>query len=207
METIIKQIAGMGLPILGNALGGPLGGAVAEMVSRALGLPDSSPATIGNAINTMPNDIVIQRLKSAENEYVSTIQAQASLGATQVVAISDTIKAELAAATVHVNAGSAGGYRVIEFMQLSWRPLFAYETLFECCTMATIFAHEVWTGDFQTLTAILQFQGFMTWYFSLKFGLLGVYSIGRSAEKVAGPDIVAPPDLITRIIAAVRGKK
>lgn len=200
--SVIQQLIGLGLPILGNALGGPFGGMVAGMIAKAIGAPTATPEDIAKTIETTPNDITVQKLKSAEAEYVAMVDAQAKLGAAQTAAIAETIKAELIAA--QTIGGRLG--RAVQFMQMSWRPLFAYETLLECVGMTIVTAHEIWTADFSTLNSMLQFQGFMTWYFGLKFGLLGVYSIGRSAEKV-NTDTQPIDDIVTRVIKAIRGKK
>ncbi len=70
-------------------------------------------------------------------------------------------------------------------LQRLWRPLFAYELVGECAAMAVLVLHEAWTGDLSTMLALTQFQGFLTWYYGMRFAVLGVFGAGRSVEKVA----------------------
>lgn len=49
-----KDIAKLGLPLLGTALGGPAGGAVATLVSNALGIDDPDPAKVADALERDP---------------------------------------------------------------------------------------------------------------------------------------------------------
>lgn len=204
---LIQKIIGLGLPVLGTALGGPLGGAVASIIAKNIGAPDPSPETIKATLSTKSEDVQIQQLKSAEAEYVAAVQASAQLGQVQITQIAETIRAEITAAGLLV--GLPG--KAVQFMALSWRPLFAYETLLECSIMGLITAHELWTGDMTTVNAMMQFQGFLTWYFGMKFSLLGVYSLGRSVEKVNDATQPAPSlvkDVIDKVLASLKlGKK
>jgi hypothetical protein len=59
-----------------------------------------------------------------------------------------------------------------------------------------------------TVNAMMQFQGFLTWYFGMKLGLLGVYSVGRSAEKIGDATGGAgAPAWLDTLIKAIKGKK
>lgn len=203
---LIQQIVGFGLPILGNALGGPLGGAAASIIAKALGAQSASASDISAALQTTDKDVAIQKLKSAEAEFVASVQSEANIQVAQLQQVGETIRAEIQAAT-----GMSGALgRLIQFMQYSWRPLFAYQTLLECTVMGGIAAHELWTGDSGTVNQILAFQGFLTWYMGMKFALLGVYAGGRSYEKANGagdPTAAIMPSWVKALIDTVRGKK
>lgn len=209
---LIQQVLGMGLPILGTALGGPLGGIVANMIATAIGAPTSStPGTnvtdILSKLQTMNTDEAVQKLRSAEAEYVATIQAQAQLSGVLAHEVGETQRAEIAAA---VQAAQMGGWgRFVLGMQISWRPVLAYQTIAEFTAMSVVAIHEFWTGDIATVNAIINFSGFLTWYFGMKLGLLGVYSVGRSVEKVNGVDDIpaAQPSWLDNVIKAIKGKK
>ena len=52
-KAIVKQLAGLGLPLLGGALGGPAGAVVGQGIASALGLsqdatPEQTAAALGN---------------------------------------------------------------------------------------------------------------------------------------------------------------
>jgi hypothetical protein len=91
-------------------------------------------------------------------------------------------------------------------MQTSWRPVMAYETIFEFSALFVVFVHELWTGDIQTLNALLNFTSFFMWYFGMKMALMGVYSIGRTQEKVNEVAWSAPPpQWMDAIVKAIKG--
>jgi hypothetical protein len=193
---VIGKLIGLGLPVLGNALGGPLGGAVATIIANALGTT-VDPSSITTTIDRMPAEAAIQRLKTAEAEYVATVQAQADVAKVTSAQIGETMRAEL-------SADAAGWFG---FFQRGWRPAFAWELLGECTVMAFIMAHEVWTADFSTLQAMMQHEGFLTFYYGMRFGVIGVIGVGRSAEKVAAIKAQAgdsSSSLIDRVIQAVK---
>lgn len=198
-SSIASKIIGMGLPILGTALLGPLGGTAAGLIAKALGLTDVTPAAIDTALSG-DSAIAIQKLQTAQAEYVAMVQAEATVAGVQLKEVGDTIRSELQAVT---QLGGGMG-KFLTFLQVSWRPIFAYETIAECTGLAVIAAHEIWTGDFQTLNAMMQFSGFLQFYFGLKFAMLGVYSWGRTREKIEGaPDIGNAGDSTGGVVGAV----
>lgn len=196
LPDIVQKLIGLGLPILGTALLGPFGGAAAGVIAKALGLSDSSVASIDGALASA-NEVTIQKLKSAEAEYVAMIQAQAQVAVASSQNVASTMQAEL----INDRPGAFG------IFQRGWRPAFAWELLGECTVMAFIMAHEVWTQDFKTLSAMMDFQGFLTFYYGMRFGVLGVFGLGRSAEKVAaiGAGDGAPDEgLLQKLLAKLR---
>lgn len=204
-SSIASKIIGMGLPILGTALLGPLGGTAAQLIAKALGLSDCTPAAIDTALSG-DSAVAIQKLQSAQAEYVAMVQAEATVAGVQLHEVADTIKSELQAVT------QLGGWmgKFLTFLQVSWRPVFAYETIFECTGLAVIAAHEIWTADFTTLNAMMQFSGFLQFYFGLKFAMLGVYSWGRTREKIEGVATetggVNSGGIVNAVINAVRNR-
>lgn len=203
-SKIASKIIGLGLPILGTALLGPLGGTAAQLIAKALGLVDCTPEAIDACLDG-DSAVAIQKLQSAQAEYVAMVQAEATVAGVQLHEVADTIQSELNAV---LSIGGKTG-KFLTFMQVSWRPVFAYETIFECTGLAVIAAHEIWTGDFQTLNAMMQFSGFLQFYFGLKFALLGVYSWGRTREKIEGTTVTTEPDtggIVGAVIKAIRNK-
>lgn len=73
----------------------------------------------------------------------------------------------------------------MEFFRSGWRPAFAWELLAECFVMALIFAWEVWSSDYTAVHAFQEHEGFFQVYFGFRFAVLGVFTAGRSIEKVA----------------------
>jgi hypothetical protein len=84
----------------------------------------------------------------------------------------------------------------------------AYQTILEFGAMNVVAVHELWTGDLTTLDKMLGFSPFLSWYFGLKLGMLGVYSVGRSVEKVNGAAALSvAPAWVDTLVRAIKGKK
>lgn len=199
--AIGKQLAGLGLPLLGTALLGPMGGAAGGLLAKALGLGDgATPAQVGDALANA-DAITIQRLKSAEAQYVAMVEAEAKVAGVQVAAVGETMRSEYAAAV------AVGGWvgKTILIMQLSWRPAFAWQALIQTAGIGVVLFHEVWSGDFATLKALAELEPFLRWYLGLQFALLGVYSWGRTKEKIEAPQ-EPTPGLVDAIKRAVTKK-
>jgi hypothetical protein len=194
---LIRTIVGMGLPVLGQALGGPLGGMVAGMVAKALGAPSTASTDILDKLQSMEPTEAVQKLKSAEAEYVATIQAQAQLAGIVSHEVGETQRAELMAAAQAAQLGRWG--RFVLYLQ----------TIAEFTAMNVLAFHEFWTGDLPTLERMMGFSPFLAWYFGMKLGLLGVYAVGRSVEKINKVDAPEPPPqwLDTLVKALRSGKK
>jgi hypothetical protein len=204
---LIRTIVGMGLPVLGQALGGPLGGMVAGMVAKALGAPSTASTDILDKLQSMEPSEAVQKLKSAEAEYVATVEAEAQVAGIATHEVGETQRAELTAAVQFAQLGKWGTF--VLFMQTSWRPIMAYQTIIEFTMMNVVAVHELWTGDLQTLDKMQMMSTFLIWYFGIKLSLLGVYSVGHTVEKVSGADTMpsaAPPWLET-LIRAIKGVK
>jgi hypothetical protein len=204
---LIKSVIGMGLPVLGNALGGPLGGLVAGMVAKAIGAPSPASSDILDKLQSMQPDEAIQKLKSAEAEYVATIQAQAQLSGIVAHEVGETQRSELSAAVQAAQLGKWGAF--VLFMQTSWRPVMAYQTIVEFMMMNVVAVHELWTGDLATLDKMQMMSTFLIWYFGIKLSLLGVYSVGHTVEKVNGAEAIpaATPPWLGTLVNAIKGVK
>jgi len=206
---IASKLIGLGLPILGTALLGPLGGTAAGLIVKALGLDaNATPEAVNNALSGDAT-VAIQKLQTAQSEYVAMVQAEATVAGVQLKEVGETIRAELQSTM------ALGGWvgKFLTFLQVSWRPVFAYETIAECTAMFVLACHEFWTGDFSTLNAMMQFSAFGQFYFGLKFAMLGVYSWGRTREKIEGGtgDIdgggTGTPGVVQAVVNALRNKK
>lgn len=196
--NVIKQLAAIGLPVLGNLLGGPLGGAIANAIATAIGAAAPTPEAIGNTLATTDKDVAIQRLKSLEVQYVNQIQAEAEVAKAALIEVNQSWRAEL-------TSGSTAGW--FGKFQMAWRPFFAYELIIECAAMGVITFHELWTGDMTTVNAMMNFSGFLVWYYGMRFAVLGVYSAGRSWEKVSGLQAVSNTvigDIVKKVGGALR---
>jgi len=66
-KKILKEIVGAVAPTLGTALGGPMGGMAASVISEALGVPNN-PKSIETAIYNATSEQMME-LKKAEKDF------------------------------------------------------------------------------------------------------------------------------------------
>ena len=92
-EGIARRVAGMGLPMLGQALLGPAGGVVANLVAGALGLETDEPEALERALITNP--AAAERLAELQERNRHDIEVFAQQAAAQQVGtVNQTMQAE-----------------------------------------------------------------------------------------------------------------
>lgn len=167
---IAAKVIALGAPVLGTALGGPLGGAAGAILANALGV-EPEPATVGASLSeTTTADETAARatVQAAEAEWA---KALAQVGAAQVNAVGETMRAEAASG---------------DPLQRWWRPLYALElTVIECPAFALALGHALWDGTADRINGFATLSGLLMTYMAARFGVLGVYVSGRSREKCA----------------------
>ena len=183
-----KQVIAMGAPMLGTALGGPLGGAAGQILASVLGAAATTPAAVQASLPAADPSLLAQ----AESQWAEAFRAEAE---TQRVAISEmqaTIRAEIASD---------------DPIQRWWRPIYAFELTFECAALWIVLMHEFWTGDLQTINALIGATALLVAYWGFRFGVLGVYVSGRTREKVSAVTGQDAPGLIEKLAKSVMKKR
>jgi hypothetical protein len=185
---LAKQVIALGAPMLGTALGGPLGGVAGEMLAKAVGSVNLTPAAVQAALPAADPG----KLAEAESQWAQMIRAEAE---TQRAAISETqstIRAEIVSA---------------DPLQRWWRPFYALELTVECAALWVVLMHEFWTGDIQTISALVNATALLVTYWGFRFGVLGVYISGRTREKLSAVTGQDAPGMVERLVKAVVKKK
>ena len=101
-SDLAKQVISLGAPMLGTALGGPLGGVAGEILARAVGSANPTPAAVQVQLAAAdPN-----RLAEAEAHWAEMIQAEAE---TQRTAIAETQQTTAPRSPVTTRCKSGGG--------------------------------------------------------------------------------------------------
>jgi hypothetical protein len=106
-NDLSKTVIGLGAPILGTALGGPLGGAAGKLLADALGaapMPESVQTAI--AERSADSTFAAEAAQKAEAEWA---KAMAEIGRTQLAETGATMRAE--AAATYCNAGGGRSMR------------------------------------------------------------------------------------------------
>lgn len=164
---VVKSV----LPWIGTALGGPLGGIAASAVGKALGMEDSTVATVKAVLGGMPPE-ELAKLKLAELQTslemqrigVDSIQKLAELETRNLEAVNKTMQVEAAAE---------------HWPTYSWRPYngFLFGT--------TIFCSYFLLPLFKIPVPSIPTEVWMTWG-----GILGIASFFRGKAQA---DPAIPP--------------
>jgi hypothetical protein len=183
---LAKSVIGLGAPILGAALGGPLGGAAGKVLADSLGAPEATPAAVHDALAQSQTDTAAA-VQAAEAHWL------AKIGRAQVMEVAQTLRAEIASS---------------DPLQRWWRPAYALElTLLECPAFALALGHGLWNGAPEVINGFVNLSGLLITYMAARFGVLGVYVSGRSREKQAALTGDAVPSLVGEAIDALMKKR
>jgi hypothetical protein len=190
-KDLVPQVIGLGAPLLGQALGGPLGAAAGTLLANALGAQAATPDAVAGAIAERGADsnFAAEAAQKAESEWLSAL---AEIGKAQVAEIGLTQRAEIAAE---------------DRLQRWWRPLYALElSLLECPAFTLTLLHALWLGHEAGINGFANLSALLMTYFGARFGVLGVYVTGRTREKQAGATGELPPSIAAAILKAVKKK-
>jgi len=187
-SDLAKQVIGLGAPMLGTALGGPLGGAAGQILAAALGTATAAPSAVQVALPQADP----ARLAQAEAQWIETIRAEAEAQRAAIAETQQTVRAEIASDDV---------------VQRWWRPVYAFELTLECAGLWTVLIHEFWTGDVVTINALVNATALFVAYWGFRFGVLGVYFSGRTREKLCAATGQDVPGVVEKLVKAVVKKK
>jgi hypothetical protein len=196
MEMDWKSVAGklvsLGAPMLGSALGGPLGGMAGKIVADAFGAAAATPDAVHAAIDDKGADLKIaaEAAQKAEAEWMAAL---AEIGKAQVSEIGETMRAEAASD---------------DMLQRWWRPLYALElSLVECPAFAITLLHALWAGHEAGINGFANLSGLLMTYFGARFGVLGVYVSGRTREKQSAITGEGATSIVGTVVKAVTRKR
>jgi len=190
--TVAAKVVSLGAPMLGTALGGPLGGMAGKVLADAFGAAAATPEAVHVAISDKAADLKLaaEAAQKAEREWMSAL---AEIGKAQVSEVGETMRVEAASE---------------DALQRWWRPLYALElSLIECPAFAVTLLHALWTGHDVGINGLANLSGLLITYFGARFGVLGVYVSGRTREKqtaITGEDA---PSIVGTVIKAVARRR
>lgn len=185
---VAAKLVSLGAPMLGTALGGPLGGMAGKIVADAFGAAAATPEAVHAAITDKAADLKIaaDAAQKAESEWTSAL---AEIGKQQVSEVGETMRTE---------AGSE------DMLQRWWRPLYALElSLIECPAFALTILHALWAGHDSAITGFANLSGLLMTYFGARFGVLGVYVTGRTREKQTAMTGEDAPSIVGTVVKAI----
>lgn len=191
-SSLARQVMALGAPLIGTALGGPLGGAAGQILAEAVGAATPTP----EAVQAVLPVAAPERLGEAEARWADALRAEAEAAGMAATEMQRTIRAELAAEDV---------------VQRWWRPLYAVELTLECATLWAVVLYRLYAGDAAPLAMLLDATALLMAYWGFRFGVLGVYMSGRTREKVCavtGQDSAGIlGGLVKSVTAGLAGRK
>jgi hypothetical protein len=190
--TVSAKVIGLGAPMLGNALGGPLGGMAGKLLADAFGAAAATPEAVHTAISEKAADLKLaaEAAQKAESQWTAAL---ADIGKAQVGEIGETMRAEAASEDV---------------LQRWWRPLYALElSLLECPAFAVTVLHALWNGHDAGINGLANLSGLLMTYFGARFGVLGVYVSGRTREKQTALTGEDTPSIVGTVLKVVARKR
>lgn len=186
---LVGPLVKLGAPLVGQALGGPLGAAAGKIVADAFGASEPTPAAVQATLVSSDPAAAMLAAQAAEAKWLAVL---ADIGKAQVVAVGETMRAEAAS---------------IDPLQRWWRPLYALElSLLECPAFALTLLQALWREHEAAINGFASLSGLLMAYFAARFGVLGVYITGRSREKQAASTGTASPSVAVEIVKALRRK-
>lgn len=190
--NVAARVVSLGAPMLGTALGGPLGGMAGKVLADAFGAAAATPEAVHAAITDKAADLKLaaEAARNAEREWMTAL---AEIGKAQVSEIGETMRAEATSE---------------DALQRWWRPLYALElSLIECPAFAITVLHALWNGHDAGINGFANLSGLLMTYFGARFGVLGVYVSGRTREKQAAITGEEAPSIVGTVIRAVARKR
>jgi hypothetical protein len=190
-NDLAAKVIGLGAPMLGEALGGPLGAAAGKILAEALGA-DATPSSVDDALSKtdpVAAAVAASAARQAESQWLAAL---AETGKQQVREVNETMRAEAASE---------------DALQRWWRPVYALElTLFECPGFGVVLFHALWAGEPAAINGFANLSGLIMAYMAARFGVLGVYVAGRSKEKRAQAGQPAP-SVLGGLVKAIANRK
>ena len=190
-----KKIIGMGLPLLGTALGGPVGGLLGGLVGHALGLGGKpTPDQISSAIDADPAGAKLKLLQ-VQNEHAETM--------TRIEALQT--QAQQTGQTMRVEYGSTDPF------VRHWRPMWGYVSAYAWAAEALAIVGGITGGTIAALignakaaTVILgsmpMIIGSMAALWSIALAVLGVSITQRSKDKALQAGHPPTPGLFQTLV-------
>ena len=191
-KDIAAKVIGLGAPLLGEALDGPLGGAAEKILAEARGA-DPTPSSVNDALSKTDPVAAAVAASAARSAEANWLAQLAETGREQVTQVGQTMRAEVASEDV---------------LQRWWRPIYALElSLFECPGLAVVLGHALWNGTPQAVNGFADLSGLIMTYMAARFGVLGVYVSGRSKEKAAKASGQPAPTILGDVVKAIGKRK
>lgn len=189
MAPTLKDLVSKVAPVLGTALGGPLGGAVISILGEVFGTPHADESVLAMTIRSTDPEIVKANLSRAEASFRAAAEESITLR-TQIEQHTELVRLD---------------YDRGLFFAL-WRPMGGWIATLYAAVTCLIVIRDAWFGTYLFLAQagnVLMIGGPI-------MAIAGIYAIGKSNERVAlaqGPTMTSNVgDVIKGLVDRVRSK-
>lgn len=183
---LAKTVIGMGAPVLGTALGGPLGGAAGKILADVLGVP-ADPAAVGAALTR--SDEATIAVAQAEGKWADAAASIAMSSATQAETINTSIREEIA-------TGVSWWH---------WRHLLGYVVLLWAVAPIAVIMRDLWVSNYVGIQNSIALAAALTPYFVGLCALLGYVASDTSKLRQAAVTGQPQPTILDRVGQVIGG--
>lgn len=163
MASTLKDVLGKVAPVLGTAIGGPLGGAVISILAEVF--------------NTSPTEeSVAEAMKSSDPEVIKANLARAEAAFKAAAEEAVTLRTQM---TAHVDMMRMDYERGMFYS--GWRPMAGWIAMGYSAFICLIVLRDAWAGQYAFLGMAPQ----MLMVGGPIMALAGIYAFGKSQERVA----------------------
>ena len=184
---LVDDILGAGLPLLGGALGGPLGASVGKLAANALGV-DANPDAVKGALSS-PG--AADRLKRLEVEHKQTLERIELEGAMANLAdVNKTMRQEIASRDTFVRRARPTTIYVINL----------------CILLQVIVGAIVIVGFPEAMPDYIGLIQALANPLMVALGVVGVYKWRRTSEKMVDGGAARGGGMLSKIVGALASK-
>ena len=198
--SLAPTLIRLGAPMIGQALGGPLGAAAGKILADAFGAQTDTPESVSHTITTADADAARVAAAQAETAWAQAIKAEAEAAKALATEIGQTSRTELASDDMFVRRARPATLWSFTAISLMFGIVIATGAF-----MSVI--HAVMTGRLELMTAAL---GGLTSLLSAAVYMLAAmalpatgYVFSRSRDKQAALTGEAVPTVLGEVVKAV----
>lgn len=214
-KEVAAQLAQLGLPILGRALGGQIpiigglfgkeaggmiGSTIASAIAMALGV-DATPGAISEAIEGGNTTEVVARLQTIEAEAAARWPALA-----EIAKVETSGEIEVAKINAESSARVAGEIATNGFWLSLYRSILMYAATFNLIVFGVVFFWALLI-DQAMWQRLVDGRDLIAWWIGGNVSILGFHFYTRGKEREAAVTRTPPLSPVGNTVAAVTGKK
>ena len=184
---LVDDILGAGLPLLGGALGGPLGASVGKLAASALGV-DANPDAVKGALSSPGAADKLKRLEIEHKQTLERIELEGAMA--NLADVNKTMRQEIASRDTFVRRA---------------RPSMIY-VIGLCILLQVIVGGIVIIGFPNAMSGYVALTEALSQPLMVALGVIGVYKWRRTSEKMVDGGVSKGGGMLSKIAGALVNK-